>query len=176
MNQMGKTKNVMAGITSTALLLGLAGCGGTIQQQMSDEEWSSYTKSNQSTSPAPSSSYSYDSSSSGSYTDDDIPPAPNDQSCTQWEWDLDDGVWECEDSTSTYYGHFYHGGKYYRSKPDLYNSTDYINYKKSSSFKGGKGTTINTSPSNSTTSSSGTHSSSVKGSSGFGSGSNSFGG
>jgi hypothetical protein len=123
-----KTKKVMAGISSTALMLGLAGCG----------------------------------SSSDPYAAADIPPAPEDQECTDWEWDLDDGVWECEDSSSGYYGHYYHGGKYYSSKSLLNKSKSYSSYKNSSTFKG--------------ISSTGSSGSSSKMSSGFGSGSKSFGG
>ncbi|MBY0097804.1 aminotransferase yhxA [Mesobacillus maritimus] len=125
---MNKTNKVMAGISSTALMLGLAGCG----------------------------------SSSDPYAAVDIPPAPEDQECTDWEWDLDDGVWECEDSNSGYYGHYYHGGKYYSSKSLLTKSKSYSSYKNSSTFKG--------------ISSTGSSGSSSKMSSGFGSGSKSFGG
>jgi len=117
---MTKTKKVMAGISSTAIMLGMTGCG----------------------------------SSQGVYAD--IPPVPDSQDCTEWEWDLDDGVWECEDSNSDYYGHYYHGGKYYSSKPSLYKSSSYSSYKNSSSFKGSSSTS--------------------KLSSGFGSGSSVFGG
>lgn len=83
------------------------------------------------------------------------PSPPNNKDCDEWDWDQDDGVWECEDSHSNHYGHYYHGGSYYRSKNALLKSKKYIDYKKSSSFQGG---------------------SSKKSSSGFGSGSKSFGG
>jgi hypothetical protein len=190
-NELGKTKKVMTGITSTALLLGLAGCGvtSTPEAPMSEKEFEAFMKENHSTSPVPSSSTSYSyngSSSSSTYVEENIDSVPTDQSCVQWEWDLDDGIWECEDSTSPYYGHYYHGGIFYASKPDLYKSTNYINYKNSSTFKG-KGTTINTSTGSTTvtggTTSHGSTGSStmsggttIKGSTGFGSGSSSFGG
>lgn len=127
--EVNKTKKVMTGISSTALMLGLAGCG--------------------SGSPDP-------------YAAVDLPPVPDDQNCMDWEWDLDDGVWECEDSNSGHYGHYYYGGKYYSSKPLLYKSKSYSSYKNSSTFKG--------------ISSTGTSKSSSKVSSGFGSGSKSYGG
>lgn len=79
---------------------------------------------------------------------------PNDQYCNDWEWDDDDGVWECDDSHSSYYGHYYYGGKYYKNKSSLINSSDYKSTKSSSStVQGGNKT-----------------------SSGFGSGSKSYGG
>ena len=55
--------------------------------------------------------------------------APNDPECSDWEYDYDDGVWECDDSSSNRYGHYYHGGTYYSNKDSL---------RKSSSFKSSK--------------------------------------
>lgn len=124
---MGKTSKVMAGITATAFMVGLAGCSSSSQSQ-------------------------------------DLPPVPKDSSCSDWEWDSDDGVWQCDDSHSHYYGHSYYGGHYYKSRSLLHKAKDYISYKNSSSFKGGI-----------STSSHSTSSSTTK-SSGFGSGSKSFGG
>lgn len=118
---LSKTRKMMIGISSTALMLGLVGCGSNVQETA---------------------------------------PVPDDPSCSDWEWDGDDGVWECDDSSSSHYGRYYHGGRYYKSKSDLYKSQDYLAYKNSSTFKG----------------SSGTSESSIKKSSGFGSGSKVFGG
>lgn len=107
--RLGKTRKVMVGVTTTALTLGLAGCGSNTAE--------------------------------GS--------PPDDQYCNDWEWDNDDGVWECDDRHSSYYGHYYYGGSYYKDKNSLL---------KNSSFKSSKS------------------SSSVNKSSGFGSGSKSYGG
>lgn len=167
---MGKTKKVMAGITTTALLFGLSGCGGTAQEQTSNED------SNGSSQP-PSVSYS-DSTpddSSTTYVEDENQPRPDDPNCSQWNWDDDDGVWECEDSGSSYYGHYFHGGRYYKSKPELFKSTDYMNYKKSSAFKG-KGATVNSGGGTNASGTTGSGGSTVKGSTGFGNGSASIGG
>jgi len=101
----------MLGVTTTALTLGLAGCG------------------------------------------DERPPKPTDEACDDWDWDDDQGVWVCDDHNSSRSGYYYYGGKYYKNKNALSKSTDYANYKNSSSFKGGS-----------------------KSSSGFGSGSKSSGG
>ena len=70
---------------------------------------------------------------------DDRPPKPNDTSCRDWDWDDDQGVWQCDDTRSTHYGHFFYGGSYYRSKSSLLKSSPYKSYKSSSSFKGGFG-------------------------------------
>ena len=94
---MSKTKLLLTGIVSAAVIVGGTGC------------------SNQSSRPA----------------------IPDDPSCDDWEWDDDDGVWECDDLDSGYYGSSYHGGRYYSSKSDLYKSSSYKSYKTSSSFKGG---------------------------------------
>jgi hypothetical protein len=86
-------------------------------------------------------------------TNADLPPKPTDQSCGDWDWDDEDGVWECDDYSSGHYGHYYYGGTYYRDKSSLVNNNAYKSYKNSSSFKGG-----------------------IKASSGFGSGTKVFGG
>ena len=103
MINMGKTKTVMTGILSTAVLIGITGC------------------SNSGTATGSSASNS------------DIPPVPDDTNCTNWEWDDDDGVWECEDSHSRYYGHYFYGGKYYNSKSSLLKNTSYKKQQQSSS-------------------------------------------
>lgn len=125
---MSKTRRMMVGITSTALVLGMAGCSSNAEE------------------------YTYS---------EDIPDPPEDSSCSDWEWDAEDGVWECDDDSSGYYGHYFYGGRYYKGKTALHASKDFIAYKNSSSFKG--------STSNGT---SGT----VKNSTGFGKGSTSSGG
>lgn len=101
---MGKTKKIIASISSTALALGLTGCGTNIEEQSASI-------------PEP----------------DDI---PEDSSCSDWEWDSEDGVWECDDSRSPYYGHFFYGGAFYKTKSLLKNSTAYQNYRNSNLFKG----------------------------------------
>lgn len=70
---------------------------------------------------------------------EDLPPKPQDTSCNDWEWDYDDGVYECDDNSSSHYGHAYYGGSYYSNKSSLYKSSSFKSYKASSSFKGGFG-------------------------------------
>ena len=81
-----------------------------------------------------------------------LPPKPTDQSCRDWDWSEEDGVWQCDESSSGHHGAYYYGGRYYKNKSALNSSTDYTSYKSSESFKA------------------------VQSSSGFGSGSKSFGG
>lgn len=68
-----------------------------------------------------------------------LPPLPEDENCKDWEWEDDEGVWECDDDDSTYYGHYFYGGKYYSTKKLLSASSAYKSYKSSSSFKGSSG-------------------------------------
>ena len=139
-----KTKKVLAGVSATAVSLVLAGCG-TSSSSTPETLYSSTT----------------------------IPPQPTDQSCNDWEWDADDYAWECDDSRSSYYGHYFYGGKYYKSISSLKSSssgkayTEQVNLSKSNS--GG----YSDSGSSSSTSS---YSSGSRSSSGFGSGSSSSGG
>lgn len=69
----------------------------------------------------------------------DLPPTPEGTDCDEWEWEDDLGVWECDDDDSTRFGHFFYGGKSYKSKSSLFQSSSYQSYKSSSSFKGGFG-------------------------------------
>ncbi|KAA0545280.1 hypothetical protein FZW96_18050 [Bacillus sp. BGMRC 2118] len=69
----------------------------------------------------------------------DRPAPPTDTDCDDWEWDNSDGVWECDDNSSRYYGHYFYGGGFFRNKSALYSSPSYKSYKSSSSFQGGKG-------------------------------------
>jgi hypothetical protein len=69
-----------------------------------------------------------------------LPAQPSNSQCGEWEWEYDDGVWECEDSSSRYYNQYYHGGTYYPSRANLKNSSSYKSYRNSSSFKGSSST------------------------------------
>lgn len=72
-------------------------------------------------------------------TQQDLPPEPDDNRCSDWDWDDEEGVWECDDRSSRHYGHFFYGGAFYKSKSSLLKSSAYKSYKSSSSFKGGFG-------------------------------------
>jgi hypothetical protein len=143
---MRKTKKVMAGISAAALMMGLVGCNSN-QQSAPEPDWDEDDLSGEE-----------EDWSSGD--GQDRPPAPEDTDCTDWEWDEEDGVWECDDSRSPYFGHFFFGGMFFANRSMLYNSNDYKKYKNSSAFKGARldSKYNNTNP---------------KGSSGFGSGSRS---
>ncbi|MBO1513375.1 hypothetical protein [Metabacillus bambusae] len=71
-------------------------------------------------------------------SDESLPPVPEGTDCDDWEWEADEGVWECDDNDSPHYGYFYYGGKMFSSKSSLKTSSAYKSYKSSSSFKGGK--------------------------------------
>ena len=141
-----ETKKVLLGVSTTAVSLVLAGCGA---------------------------------SSSGTdesiYNPTTIPAQPTDQHCNDWDWDADDYIWECDDSRSSYYGHYYYAGKYYKSISSLKSSksgsayTEQANLIKSSSGSYSDG-------SSGASKSSGSSSSGSRSSSGFGSGSSSSGG
>lgn len=93
-----KTKKLLTGVTSVALVASMIGC-----------------------------------------QNEDIPTPPDDVDCDDWEWDDDEGVYECDEPSSSYYGHYFYGGKYYKNKTALLANPSYVNYKNSTSFKGGKG-------------------------------------
>ncbi|WP_373228858.1 hypothetical protein [Cohnella sp.] len=62
-------------------------------------------------------------------------PMPTDPGCNEWEWEADDGVWECDDKRSSYYGGFFFAGMYYMTKSKLRSNPAYKNYY--SGYKGG---------------------------------------
>lgn len=76
------------------------------------------------------------------------PPVPTDKECRDWEWSEIEGAWRCDDTSSRHYGGFFYAGRYFQNSKSLNANQSYQSYKNSSSFK----------------------------SSGFGSGTSSFGG
>ncbi|MCH1624288.1 hypothetical protein [Fredinandcohnia quinoae] len=67
----------------------------------------------------------------------DRPPMPDTDSCNDWEWDENLGVWECDDDDSNYRGHYFYGGSFYKGSKKLKASSSYKSYK--SSYKSGFG-------------------------------------
>ncbi|MFC0190119.1 hypothetical protein ACFFJY_17620 [Fictibacillus aquaticus] len=72
-------------------------------------------------------------------SDEELPPEPTDSECSDWDWDDSEGVYECDDTNSRYFGYYFYNGTYYRDTNSLHKSSKYKKYKSSSSFKGGKG-------------------------------------
>jgi hypothetical protein len=73
----------------------------------------------------------------GCNNDESLPPVPEGTDCGDWEWEAEEGVWECDDYDSPHFGYFYYGGKLFSSKSSLKSSSAYKSYRSSSSFKGG---------------------------------------
>ncbi|PLT30169.1 hypothetical protein [Peribacillus deserti] len=67
----------------------------------------------------------------------DLPPKPDTEECSDWDWDSEEGVYSCDERNSHYYGHFWYGGFFYGSRNALHSSSAYNKYKSSPSFKGG---------------------------------------
>nr|WP_026089346.1 MULTISPECIES: hypothetical protein [Bacillus] len=65
------------------------------------------------------------------------PDKPKDTSCDDWEWDKETGTYYCDDSSSSVYRSYYHGGRVYKSKTSLKADDTYKTYK--SSYKSGIG-------------------------------------
>ncbi|WP_088042949.1 aminotransferase yhxA [Bacillus sp. EAC] len=72
----------------------------------------------------------------GSSQTADRPDKPQNDDCRDWEFDDDEGVWVCDDSTSSHYHSYYHGGFFYPSRKSLHGSSSYKSYKTSSKFAG----------------------------------------
>lgn len=121
---MSKTRKVMSGISATALMMGLSGCNDN-SQAIPDRDW------DQDSSTGSGEDWSSDQGQ-------DRPPVPEGTDCSDWEWDDEDGVWECDDNNSPYFGHYFFGGMFFANRALLYKSNDYMNYKKSPAFKGAR--------------------------------------
>ncbi|GGE63966.1 hypothetical protein [Priestia taiwanensis] len=67
----------------------------------------------------------------------DLPEIPNDEYCSEWEFDMEAGVWKCNDSESTHYSYLYYGGLYYATLSYLMNNKTYKDYHTSKGFAGG---------------------------------------
>lgn len=59
----------------------------------------------------------------------DEPPEPDDPNCSSWTWDDNSKTYQCTDTASHYYGHYYYGGSYYTSRSALSSTSSYNSYK-----------------------------------------------
>lgn len=148
--EMEKTKKMMAGITATALTLSLVGC---------------------------STSNGTSNSTSNGISTSNLPAKPTEGDCNDWEWSEENGVWQCDDSHSSHYRSYYHGGRYYKTLSELQNSRN--NYNRNGVVNGNElnhdSDNINNHQ-NDSNNNKGSSSKNAKTSSGFGSGTKSYGG
>ncbi|MFD1738104.1 hypothetical protein ACFSCX_16365 [Bacillus salitolerans] len=170
---MNKTKKMMASISTVALVAGITGCSSN---QVSVEQQVNRNINTQS-----------------SGTNNPTFVGPTDPYCDSWE-EEGEGIFECEDYDSDYYGYYYHNGTYYRdklaitkkkssnshSKPSTSSpaSSTQANKSNASSNKvnQNQSTSSNITNKNSSTSTVNSSSSNGSSSSGFGSGTSSYGG
>lgn len=66
------------------------------------------------------------------------PPKPPDTSCNDWEWEEEDGVWRCDESTSRSYGGYYYMGRYFQNKAALQSDSGYQQQKSTGFGSGSK--------------------------------------
>ncbi|MEH7451786.1 hypothetical protein [Gottfriedia acidiceleris] len=67
------------------------------------------------------------------YTDSEI---PDDENCSDWEFDYEDNIWICDDSSSSFYRNFFFLGSFFATKNMLYSNNDFNQYKSSGIIKG----------------------------------------
>ncbi|WP_088014909.1 hypothetical protein [Gottfriedia acidiceleris] len=67
------------------------------------------------------------------YTDTEM---PDDDNCSDWEFDYEDNIWICDDSSSSYYRNYFFLGSYFAAKNMLYNNNDFKQYKSTGIIKG----------------------------------------
>ncbi|PGM58414.1 hypothetical protein [Bacillus sp. AFS053548] len=67
------------------------------------------------------------------YTDSEM---PDDENCSDWEFDYEDNIWICDDSSSSFYRNFFFLGSFFTTKSMLYSNNDFNQYKSSGIIKG----------------------------------------
>ncbi|MFD4703520.1 hypothetical protein ACFWM3_01510 [Gottfriedia sp. NPDC058432] len=67
------------------------------------------------------------------YTDTEM---PDDENCSDWEFDYEDNIWICDDSSSSYYRNFFFLGSFFATKNMLYSNNEFNQYKSSGIIKG----------------------------------------
>ncbi|WP_056472352.1 hypothetical protein [Bacillus sp. FJAT-25509] len=67
------------------------------------------------------------------YTDTEM---PDDENCSDWEFDYEDNIWICDDSSSAYYRNFFFLGSFFATKNMLYSNNDFNQYKSSGIING----------------------------------------
>jgi hypothetical protein len=106
---LNKTQKLIKGLSATALVVGISGCGSSMTDDYDRIEGSS--------------SYSNDSvekNTQKSVQVSEIPPMPpSDAYCDEYEWDMAEEYYECVDIDSDYYHHYYYGKGFYRTAHDI---------------------------------------------------------
>ncbi len=67
------------------------------------------------------------------YTDSEM---PDDENCSDWEFDYEDNIWICDDSSSSFYRNFFFLGSFFTTKSMLSSNNDFNQYKSSGIIKG----------------------------------------
>jgi hypothetical protein len=75
----------------------------------------------------------------GCGSQESLPPVPEDLECNDYEFDYDEGVWECDDRTSPHFGYYYFAGRMFSTLAGLHADSSYKNYRQSPNFKSGFG-------------------------------------
>jgi len=67
------------------------------------------------------------------YTDSEM---PDDENCSDWEFDYEDNIWICDDSSSSFYRNYFFLGSFFATKNMLYSNNEFNQYKSSGIIKG----------------------------------------
>ncbi|UPM55167.1 hypothetical protein [Gottfriedia acidiceleris] len=66
------------------------------------------------------------------YTDTEM---PDEENCSDWEFDYEDNIWICDDSSSSFYRNYFFLGSFFATKNMLYSNNDFNQYKSSGMMK-----------------------------------------
>jgi hypothetical protein len=66
----------------------------------------------------------------------DFPSVPDSEECLDWEFDMSDGVWMCDEKGAPNLRNLYFGTTYFKTKDDLKKDGTYQSYASSTGFAG----------------------------------------
>jgi hypothetical protein len=103
---------MIKGLSTAVVAVGLAGCNTLYDEAKPYKQpENSYSKKE----------VNANSTSNQTSKEYNIPPAPINSYCDEYEWDHTEGYYECIDVDSDFYHHYYHKRKYYRTPFDIKN-------------------------------------------------------
>ncbi|MGM7683916.1 hypothetical protein ACSVDA_17395 [Cytobacillus sp. Hm23] len=92
---MSKTTKLIKGLSAAVIATGLSGCSSAANE------------------------YTYETTDIGDGDTRTIPIEPSVVGCDEWDWDVDDEMYECDDDDSDYRGHYFYQNKLFKTKADI---------------------------------------------------------
>ncbi|MGG0176728.1 hypothetical protein [Gottfriedia acidiceleris] len=142
-------KKVSIALTSGIVISSLTGCGSEQESIETTDNSQDYYESSQ---PAYENTKQVNEVDEGTTTEDNLDETdytdseetefaytdsemPDDENCSDWEFDYEDNIWICDDSSSSFYRNFFFLGSFFATKNMLYSNNDFNQYKSAGIIK-----------------------------------------